>query len=129
MPLFRRGILRIKGRLARVLLNPSVYRQMFQDLKCHFEISLAQILQSEGAAILAQFLKEPSLQLQDLSSGLLPCFDAWLMVGIDSNEARIQSNRPLIEGNQQSYGKRGDLPDRQSDGFPVVLSQGRAGPQ
>src|SRR5581483_3880647 len=56
-------------------------------------------------------------------SRFLSCFDSWLVVGVDIDQRRIQSDCPFKKSDQDSNRKRGDFFDCQSDRLAVAVKQ------
>ena len=62
-------------------------------------------------------------QLQDLVRGFLAGFHTGLMVRVDVDQRSVESHRAFIKSDQNSDLERGDVVDRDRDGFAAALEK------
>ncbi len=74
----------------------------------------------------AQSAHDLALQIDDAGSSLLAGFHSGLVIGVDVNQAGVQTHRALEKGHQSAHHPGIDARDGDRHGLAVVLEQGRA---
>lgn len=80
-----------------------------------------------GAAGMGDGIAHGGEHFEKVDGGLFSGFDAWLVIGVDVDEAGVKRDGAFEQGDEHANGVGGGLFDAEGDGFAVAVEKRFAG--